>query len=181
MENFEVDIEQLFKKLYVSLVNHSNKFVKDVEAAREVVQETFVHLLEKGESLQIKTSAEAYLYMAVRNRSLNYLKAQMRDLDRQGELHENYTATQDTNIQGVESADLAYILDAAIESLSKKTQVIFRLSRDESLSYKEISEQLGISIKTVEFHISSALKTIRTFLEKHWYLPMIWWLFLMEV
>ncbi|WP_299466468.1 RNA polymerase sigma-70 factor [uncultured Microscilla sp.] len=159
--------------MYVPLVNHSNKFLKDVEAAREVVQATFVHLLEKGDSLQIKTSAEAYLYTAVRNRSLNYLKAQMRHMERQGELHENYTAIQDLNIQGVESADLAHILDLAIASLSKKTQVVFRLSRDESLNYKEISEQLGISVKTVEFHISSALKTIRAFLEKHWYLPVI--------
>ncbi|EAY24222.1 RNA polymerase sigma-70 factor [Microscilla marina] len=177
MEDFEAYIAQLFKKLYVPLVNHSNKLVKDVEAAREVVQETFVHLLEKGDSLHIKTSEEAYLYTAVRNRSLNYLKAQMRQLNRQGELHETYTATQDLNIQGVEAADLARILDVAIESLSKKTQVIFRLSRDESLSYKEISEQLGISVKTVEFHISSALKTIRSFLEKHWYLPVIFMLY----
>lgn len=172
MEDFEAYIEQLFKKLYTPLVNYSNKFVKDTEAAKEVVQNTFVYILEKG-SLQITTSEEAYLYTAVRNRSLNYLKAHMRQLDRTGELHEPYTSTQDTNIQGIESADLERILNTAIESLSKKTQIIFRLSREESLSYKEISEKLGVSVKTVEFHISSALKTIRTFLEKYWYLPII--------
>lgn len=74
MEDFEAYIEQLFKKLYTPLVNYSNKFVKDTEAATEVVQNSFVCILEKGR-LQITTSEEAYLYAAVRNRSLNYLKS----------------------------------------------------------------------------------------------------------
>lgn len=173
MEVTESNIAALFKKLYTPLVNYSYKFVKDVDLAKEVVQETFAHLLEKGDALQIKTSEQAYLYTAVRNRSLNHLKAQMRHLERQGELTDTKAAVEDMQFRDIESAELAQILNVAVDSLSKKTQIIFRLSREESLSYKEISEKVGVSVKTVEFHISSALKTIRAFLEKHWYLPII--------
>ncbi len=172
MEDFEVRIEKLFKQLYVSLANYSNKFVKDQDAAREVVQATFVHILEKGE-LHITTSEEAYLYTAVRNRSLNYLKAKVKQAARFEENPQITTQASDNQLQELESDDLARILDQAIASLSEKTQIIFRLSREESLTYKEISQQLDVSVKTVEFHISTALKTIRSFLEKHWYLPVI--------
>lgn len=173
MKDFEAYIEGLFKQLYVPLVNYSNKFVKDPEVAREVVQETFVRILEKGQ-LQINTSEEAYLYTAVRNRSLNYLKSKLKQsTDRIDDVPAIAAQTSEYQHQNLESADLARILDSAIASLSEKTQIIFRLSREESLTYKEISNQMNISVKTVEFHISTALKTIRSYLEKHWYLPVI--------
>ena len=172
MKDFEARVEGLFKQLYVPLVNYSNKFVKEPEAAREVVQATFVHILEKGE-LNITTSEEAYMYTAVRNRSLNYLKAKLKHTQRLEQTSETTATASNDQLQELKSGDLARILDLAIASLSEKTQIIFRLSREESLTYKEISEQLDVSVKTVEFHISSALKTIRSFLEKHWYLPII--------
>ncbi|OJJ23502.1 hypothetical protein BKI52_03830 [marine bacterium AO1-C] len=172
MEDFDARIEGLFKQLYLPLVNYSNKFVKDSEAAREVVQATFVHILEKG-ALHITTSEEAYLYTAVRNRSLNYLKAKIKHSNRLEDTSEITVTASDDQLKELESSDLAHILDVAIASLSQKTQIIFHLSREESLTYKEISEQLDVSVKTVEFHISTALKTIRAFLEKHWYLPIV--------
>ncbi|MDN5200384.1 RNA polymerase sigma-70 factor [Fulvivirgaceae bacterium BMA10] len=172
-KDFESHIENLFRRLYAPLVAYGNKFVQDPEIAKEIVQEVFANLWEKGNSLQIKTSEEAYLYTAVRNRSINHLKAQVRNLDRSVALMDVHTSVDDLEVQHMESMELAKIIKAAIESLSQKTQIIFTLSREEELSYKEISEKLEISIKTVEFHISSALKTIRSFLEKYWYLPVL--------
>lgn len=165
--------EELFNKLYPSLVNHAIRFVKEKEFAEEIVQDSFVAFWNKRKELMITTSLSGYLYQIVRNRCLNYLKSKNYK-DMQLLTQEMYVeSSQDSISESLDEHDLVKIIDAAIQSLPEKTHLFFNLSREEDLSYKEIGEKLSVSVKTVEYHVSRALKVIRKALEQHWYIIFI--------
>lgn len=163
--------ENLFHEYYDSLCSYAFHFLKEQAGAEEIVQDIFFTLWQKRESLDIKVSLKAYLYQATKNRCLNLIK--------HIEIRENYK-THNQNVRDerelslentMEEMELNTIIQEAISSLPKERQKIFRLSRFEDLKYKEIAEELNISIKTVENQMSKALKFLREQLSE--YLPIL--------
>jgi RNA polymerase sigma-70 factor (ECF subfamily) len=132
------------------------------------VQEVFVELWRKRESLDIHTSLRAYLRRAAINRALNYLKANQKlDFD----AAEQLVYLADTSEQDIAAQDRQQsreqALHAAIETLPEKCRAVFSLSRFEQLSHREIAERLGISVKTIENQITKAMKVMREALKNH--------------
>ena len=113
--------------------------------------------------LQELISFESYIYRAVKNQSLDYLKSRLNRDHAYAELSVSQyeIATDDTPETIWMRGDLQRSVDDAIGRLPRQCQMVFRMSRDKGLTYNEISEQLGISVKTVETHMSRALKTLR--------------------
>jgi len=153
--------EQLFKAHYKALHAYATTILKDIDIAEEVVQNLFLKFWEKRELLSIATSIKAYLYKCVYNDSLNYLKHENVKLK-----HQNFTVyTMDTSSEPAsakaELTELETKLRAALNELPEQCRTIFQLSRFEELKYKEIAEQLGLSIKTVENQMGKALKILR--------------------
>ena len=150
--------EYLFKTLFSPLVSYAFKLVSNSEEAKEIVQEAFIHLWNRKDNIEIKSSVHAYFYKIVKNRSLNYLQSKYfndnNKLEEYGEFH--FSDLKPDN--EIEEKNLTSLLNNIINSLPKKTKIVFELSRKDELTYSEISSELNISIKTVEFHISSALK-----------------------
>ncbi len=153
--------ESLFHLHYSDLCSYAHHFIKDFAASEEIVQDLFVNLWAKKDNLEIKSSLKSYLFQSTKNRCLNLIK--------HIEVRENYKGInkerreEQENIAGneMEAAELSAKIENAISSLPTERQKIFRMSRFEDLKYKEIAEELEISIKTVENQMGKALKYLR--------------------
>lgn len=162
--------EQVFREHYKVLCGYAIKFLKEKEAAEEIVQDVFFKLWEKRETLEITTSLKSYLFRAVHNRCLNTVK----HID----IRENYKAENEERIKSEEENltehfnqfELQQQIQKAIDTLPEQRQKIFKLSRFQGLKYREIAEQMELSEKTVEAQMSKALKTLREALKD--YLPL---------
>jgi RNA polymerase sigma-70 factor (ECF subfamily) len=153
--------EQLFKDNLHSLTLLSLKYVKDLDTAREIVQESFVSLWEKRENLDPERSIPAYIKTMVHNRSLNYLRNNRR-LESFGDVLEIHLNLDDNDKNdSLETSELRVRIEDAINALPEKCREIFLLSRNENLKYAEIAERLSISVKTVETQMSRALLHFR--------------------
>ncbi len=153
--------ESLFKSYYSNLCGYALKYVWELDQAEEIVQDLFFNLWNKRSDLYISSSIESYLFRAVRNACLNYLKHK--------KVRENYASSmQDTYNPGqglvdnpLETLELQKKIDDSIEVMPPERKKIFLMSRYDGLKYKEIAEKLGISVKTVEAQMGKALKFLR--------------------
>ena len=154
----ESAFDELFRKYYRRLVYFSMKVVKNKDLAEEVVQDLFVNFWEKKDKLQLKVSLNAYLYRAVYNNSVHYLKKQQRFVNSDAELSEELSEDY-TDI--LEQSEIEEKIYQTIEQLPEKCKEIFKLKRFEELKNREIADKLKISIKTVENQMTKALKFLK--------------------
>ena len=156
----EAAIDVLFRKYYTFLCRVVVRVVKDENVAEDLAQEVFFDLWRKRDTLHINTSLKAYIRRAGVNRSLNYIRDQRLPLEDEEKMPD-VSARQPNAIDQLETSELKALIDQAIDRLPERCRIVFTLSRFEQLSYKEISDKLGISVKTVENQISKALKLLR--------------------
>ncbi|RMG24557.1 MAG: RNA polymerase sigma-70 factor [Bacteroidetes bacterium] len=156
----EVQFEALFKSHFQYLCNFARQYVHEDETAREITQQVFIALWEKRASLNPAQSVKAYLFTAVKNRCLNYLRdskkyrSKLLDID-----CGNFELSREED--HFAEAELKAQIEAVLNSLPEKCRQVFEMSRFEEMKYKDIARELGISQKTVEAHISKALKSLR--------------------
>jgi len=120
----------------------------------------FFEIWKKRERLEFRTSVGAYLRRAVTNRALNYIRAKKMDFEGEDAALQ-LRSTEINSVKKLEIEDLQRLIDNSIEELPEKCRLVFGMSRFEEMKYAEIAESLGISIKTVENHISKALKLLK--------------------
>ena len=158
-------VEQLFKQHYAFVCNIIYAYVRDRAVAEDIAQEMFTELWVKRDHLQIHTSAGAYLRRMAVSRTLNYIRDSRKhrwdELDSITEQPSGHLRQEAEIIQSLEAVELKAKIDAAIQQLPEKCRVVFLLSRQEEMSYADIANHLGISIKTVENQIGKALKLLR--------------------
>lgn len=136
------------------------RYLTDAEVGKDLVSDLFFTIWYSRKNIVIKSSCRAYLFAALRNRILNYL----RDKDTHVELSENCpiqsTAAKPDEL--MEYQETHQYVNLAIKLLPNRCREIFALSRYEGKAYKEIAQDLNISEKAVEAHVSRALKFLRT-------------------
>lgn len=155
--------EAVFKEYFKPLSIYANKYVCDLDIAQDVVQEVFVKLYEKKDDLVIHTSLKAFLYASVKNRCLDYLRSnKIRQKHKEAIQNESDTFIQEDDNDAIEQTELQEKIYKAIQSLPDQNRKIFILSRFEGKTNQEIAEELNISKRTVETHISNALKKIKS-------------------
>jgi len=151
--------ESLFREYYKPLVVHAMKYVKDMDAAKEIVQEFFVRLYEKRNSLVIDTSLKSYFYRAVYNSCINYIShMEMRSRHIKNLSLQSENEFSDHQMEAMELQNRIY---KSVEDMPNQCKRIFKLNRFEGLRNEEIAAKLGISKRTVETQISKALKILR--------------------
>ncbi|HSI91387.1 MAG TPA: RNA polymerase sigma-70 factor, partial [Adhaeribacter sp.] len=154
---------------YSDLYKFTWKFVRNQEIAEELTQDIFIHLWENRQTLQINSALKAYLFTMARNRAFNYLKSRVARMSVVAdEVPETYAANAQNPEEELSQQELEKLVAEGIEQLPEKCRIVFTLSRHEGLSYQQIAEELQISPKTVEAHMGTALKKLRTFLSSVW-------------
>ena len=142
-------------------------YLKSSAGAEEVVQEVFIRIWQKRESLTGVQYFDAWLLTLTRNLIIDHLRklaresAFMKALPGQQELQENTTDYK------ARESQYQLLLQQALHELSPRQQEIYQLLKDEQLTYEQAGERLGLSALTVKTHISRALQSLRSFLEKH--------------
>ena len=162
----EQAFKALFQKYYSAMCNFAGQLLPDSEMAEEIVQDLFVRIWEKRESISIDSSVKHYLFKSIRNQCLNqlqHLKIRKKYADRILESAQLDIDPEQYLIEG----ELFKRIEKSIESLPPKRKEIFRLSREKGLRYKEIADELSISIKTVEAQMGLALKYLRDDLKEY--------------
>ena len=155
-----VQFEIAYKQYFSSLVGFAYQYVEDSDTSEDIVQEMFGKLWNKADGIDIRTNLKSYLFGAVRNACLNFLRHQ-----KVVESHESDLGDREVQqIAFLEMDELQGKVDEALAQLPEKRRQIFELSRFEEKKYHEIAEELDISIKTVETQMSRALKVMREML-----------------
>lgn len=155
--------EALFKEYYFILARFSWRYVGSESIAEEMVQEVMASIWETRESFEITGSLRAYLFKAVRNRSLDYLKHQ-RVKQKYIDSHRN---KEDHSFIDIEFNDeeresrIRMAIEREIEALPHRSRMTFKLHRHDGLTYEEIAEVMDVSIKTVESQMVRTLKKLR--------------------
>ena len=165
-EGDKKSFEKIYEILYYRLINFAKEYVIDMEAAREIVQDSFIRLWESRTRLRYDTNMSSLLFTITRNNSLNYLKHMLaerkyHEYTRQRQYQLNYIALKDESSEQIIYKELRDRIQFAIEELPPKCRQIFEMSRMKDLKHREIASLLNISIKTVDNQISEALKRIR--------------------
>jgi RNA polymerase sigma-70 factor (ECF subfamily) len=150
-----------FEKYYSDLCNLVNLYLHDPVMSEEIVQDIFIYLWEKKENIRIESSLKSYLLRASKNRSLNYIRNKKIKLDIYSRLNDFDKGTIEMPDSVLDSNQLREIINTAIDSLPGRCREIYILGKEKNMSYKEISEELGISVKTVEVQMGKALKKLR--------------------
>ena len=158
----EAAFEQVFKTHYKNLHAYAFTILKDEDEAEEMVQQVFFKLWERSEHLSFSGSIAAYLYRAVHNESLNFIKHQKVKAGHQ--LHVAYSMKNKSEQAQPKMIrkELENKFREALNELPEQCRTVFQLSRFEDMKYKEIADKLDISVKTVENHMGKALKLLRT-------------------
>lgn len=157
-----IAFEIMFKKCYSSLVSYSNRLVLSPELAEEIVDDVFFTLWNNREKITISTSFQAYLVRCVRNRSLDSLRKLKHERKNSLLEHaESLPCKQSIAYEMMVADELHHRIRAAVSILPKQCRLIFQMSREEDLQYKEIARKLNISIKTVDTQMGRALKHLR--------------------
>ena len=151
----------LFRSHFAGLCFFAQKYVKDFETAKEIVQDAFLSLWEKRETIDMNRPVKSYLTMVIHNKCTNYLRDN-RKFDPFILNIENLLEVPEYDGADIlVEEELKQKIDASILELPEKCREIFVLNRYENLKYQEIADILQISVKTVETQMSKALQHMR--------------------
>ncbi len=167
-KGYEETIVFLFKEYYALLCAYARRYVGRKDIAEEIVSETFFTIWKNRETLHITGPVKAYLLKAVSNNSLYYL----RQLKHEEKLEDYFRDTSFENIgiavnadkemeDGLFKEELIVKIENAVNQLPVQQQKAFKLKRYQGKKNKEVAELMGLSIKTIEMHLSKAMMTLR--------------------
>lgn len=165
----EKSFDLVFRTYYRQLCAFAMNYVDSIEEAEEIVQEVFAKVWDKIGTLDIKTTPKSYLYGAVRNSCFNFLKHQK--VKQAYVAHELHVKKEGFESDRLEAEEIGDAISTAVQKLPERCRMIFEKSKFEDKKYREIAEEMDISIKTVENQMGRALKFLRNEL-KH-FMPLI--------
>lgn len=155
---FKMLYEIYWEQLFVSAYN----LLKNREACEDILQDLFLQFWTNREKIQIKTTLKGYLHASVVYKVYDYFKKN------KNVFKEEFLDAFDNRVQIItpESqlifTELSAQISVAVELVPKTSRIVYKLSREKQLSHKEIAAKRNISTKTVEAHITKALKIIRS-------------------
>jgi RNA polymerase sigma-70 factor (ECF subfamily) len=158
--------EELFRAYYAPLASFAHAHSESREVAEEIVQDLFLHIWSHRSVWEVSTHLRSYLYVATLNRVRSFRRSQRVHrtahdlLEREGRLRGAHQAPGRSD-DAIAHHEVLTALRTAIAELPDRTREVFLLNRDAGLSYREVAMRLGITVKTVEFHMGRALAGLR--------------------
>ncbi|MCZ4223360.1 RNA polymerase sigma-70 factor [Pedobacter rhodius] len=159
------DDHSSLKKLYMFfntvLLKFAYSFVKSNEVAEEIVDDVFIRIwLNRAHATEI-VNFKSYLYASVKNRSLNHLSSSyLSDIIQIEEINIEIKDNAPTGEEHLYAEDTLNIIEQAVNALPIQCSNVYQLVKNEGMKYKDVALHLNISVKTVEYHMGNALKSI---------------------
>lgn len=170
-----------FDEIYIIYFSRMKRFAKEYvlsdEDAENIVQDVFMVLWEKRDILEIRVDLVPYLFVLVKNKCLDYLRHKVVHNEYKQEIIMKLFSLEQMNYSFTSDEEIERIIVDAINKLPDRCRNIFIKSRIEGKKYRQIAEELNLSVNTVENQMSLALKKLRVELKD--YLPLL--LFLINV
>mgnify|MGYP000468207153 CR=1 FL=1 len=174
---------ELFTNYRERFIRFAETYVRDTAVAEDYVMDSFVYYWENRYNLGDNVNVPAYVLTIIKHKCLNYLQHQSLHKEivnhiafhAQWELNTRIASLESCEPYELFASEAQEIVKTTLERLPERTREIFIMSRMRNLSHKEIAEELHISTKGVEFHITKALKKLRAELKD--YLPIFFYLF----
>lgn len=154
----ELAFAQLFERYWESLLDNALKVLNDKELAEDVVQEVLTDFWKKSHSIDVKNIA-GYLHQSAKFKAIDQIRKRKVTLENLDYVAAFVGKNSTEELQN--QKDLTDLLDTCVNEMPTQCQRVFRMSRYDDLSNKEIAERLDISVRTVENHIAHALKLLR--------------------
>lgn len=155
----EPALVSIYRRYWEKLFTAAFNILKDRQACEDIIQEIFIKVWAKRKELEITSSLRAYLHASVRYEVYRQIRSGAVREDLFDDLIERlHSPSVDAN---VELKELQQQVSSIVETLPEKCREVYKLSREEQLSHKEIAARLNISPKTVENHLTKALRTLR--------------------
>jgi RNA polymerase sigma-70 factor (ECF subfamily) len=162
-----VAFDALFRKYSESLYAFALSITRDSYAAQEITQLVFMKIWEKRAQIDEHLSFKSFLFSITYHETISWLRKERSEKRRINEFVQISGFQTNETERSIEFKNIEGIANQLIEELPEKRKEIFKLSRAQGYSNKEIAERLGISLKTVENQMTSALKFLREKLGKH--------------
>jgi len=175
-----VVFDQLFNENFKALCAYCQyKFGLDLDASKDAVHSGFIKLWESESVFTSTLAARSYLYKIVSNNCLDLLRQEKNRARYHQSIQKNFEENEFVeNSKIAEFKELQDKINISIAELPEQMREVFELSRYEGLKYIEIATRLGISVKTVETHMSRALQKLRdklaSYLGMYWLLILVW-------
>jgi len=164
--------EILFRKYYPALRSYCQGIVMDRLVSEDIVQDAFVYLWNNRKTLQIQTTVQTYLYSTVRHGALHYLKKQLMERTHVPFLAEFITYLQESEYSEEEIGQLEKA-KKLLQELPDQCRTVFIMNCIDGKKYKEIADELNISVNTVKTHLSKAKRIFREKLDDNTYILLL--------
>lgn len=160
--------EILFREHYNALANYAFSVLKNRQDAEDVVQDIFIRIWQNSPHVIEDPKVKFYLFTAAKNGCISFLRKQA---------GKSFVQPDDAGLHSMDDTapeqpprpiqDIASLVNQALTLLPPQCQVIFKLSRFGQLTYQQIAEELGLSVKTVENQVGKALRIMRDYAKKN--------------
>ncbi len=171
MDSLQDNFDKIYLAYFYRLHRFAKEYVLSDEDAENIVQDVFLMLWEKRHIVEVQISLTAYLFSLVKNKCIDYLRHKNVSQEFKEELNYKLSSLEEINQAFRSDEEIEKFVTDAINKLPERCRVIFIKSRIEGKKYKEIAEELNISVNTVENQMSIALKKLRVELKD--YLPLL--------
>lgn len=159
--------EEVFEYYKLQVYNQVYAIAKSEYAAEEITQEIFIKLWTNAETLNDVKNLGGYIYTITRNYSLNYLRKAASDTRLVNELM-RVAVIDDNNTEArLAVSECRQLISRAVGRLSPQRQLVYKLCKEDGMTYDEIAAQLNLSKHTVKNHLMAALSFINTYLTKN--------------
>jgi len=152
---------EIYDRYSMMIYYKVNQMLRDENAAKDLVQDLFTSIWEKSDLIRDNVGISSYLYVASRNRVLNYIQKGKTKSDYLAEIGKYSLQVSDETLEKLDEKDLMLLITSEIAKLPAKMREVFELSRLEDLSHREIAERLNLSESTVKKQVQNALKILK--------------------
>lgn len=172
------NFDNIYQEYKPRFVRFAKTYVYDIDIAEDIVMDSFIYYWENRKNIE-QTNIPAYILVSVKTRCLNYLKRKENRSKIEKYISEKDSWELDIKIATLEACnpeqlfhdEVQELISKTLASIPKQSREIFIKSKYENLSNKDIATHFGLSVKSIEYHITKTLKVLRTNLKD--YLPFI--------
>ena len=159
-------LEKLYDFYYPRLYSFSKKILKIEDGIDDILQEIFLKIWQNRKKIKQAQTFDSFIFTITKNLLLNELRSYLADQRRRQLIFERSVSEEYQLLEQIEYSELQKQIEQIISSLPPQQREVYQMSRTEGLSHKEIAQKLNISTKTVEYHISQSIKTLKKRLQQ---------------